>query len=259
MKNVDDYNKKIEVIKTITDDQIKVPNSIPIGIYIQEAEYLYSWCQDDKEELTSKGLDWTVVEDLPIRCGALREAESNWHQAKFLRREAENIWVRELSKGYDLRNEIAHHFYYAFQDSPSLLIKVKKFLKGTTHAEMIQCLNNLSVLGCYNQELLSKIGFDFTLLDLAAQKSDELSTKKKAASWESKDYLEPKKIRHQAFTYLKEAVDLIYDYGRYVFRKDSARLKGYRSNHLRKKRMRCKVRHNVPGTEPGPEPVTTDI
>ena len=117
----EDYKKKIEVIKTITDDQIKVPNSIPMGIYIQEAEYLYSWCQDDKEELTSKNLDWTVVEDLPIRCGVLRQAESNWHQAKFLRRKAENIWVQELSKGYNLKNEIAHHFYYAFQDSPSVL------------------------------------------------------------------------------------------------------------------------------------------
>ena len=259
MKNIDDYNKKIEVIKTITDDQIKEPNSIPMGIYIQEAEYLYSWCQDDKEELTSKGLDWTVVEDLPIRCGALRQAESNWHRAKFLRREAENIWVRELSKGYDLRNEIAHHFYYAFQDDTSLLRKVKKFLEGTTHAEMIQCLNNLSVLGRDNRELLRKIGFDFTLLDLAAQKSDELYTKKKAASWESKDYLEPKKIRHQAFTYLKEAVDLIYNYGRYVFWKNSDRLKGYRSNHLRKKSMSWKRRHNLPGTETGPEPETTDI
>jgi hypothetical protein len=252
MSYIEDYNKKIEVIKTITDDQIKVPNSIPVGIYIQEAEYLYRWCQDDKEEFTSKGLDWTVVEDLPVRFGALREAELKWHQAQYLRRKAENIWVRELSKGYDLKNEIAHHFYYAFQDSPSLIVKLKKFLKGTTHAEMIQCLNNLSVLGLSNQELLRKIGFDFTLLDLAAQKSDEFSTKKEAASWDSKDYLEAKKIRDQAYTHLKEAVDLVYDYGRYVFWKGSARLKGYSSNHLRKKRMRWKKRHNLP--EPEPEP-----
>ena len=259
MSTLEDYNKKNEDIKNITDDQIKVPNSIPMGIYIHEAEYLYRWCQDDKKELTSKGFDWTVVEDLPIRCGALREAESKWHRAKLLRREAENIWVQELSKGYDLRNEIAHHFYYAFRDNSSLIKKVKKLVTGTTHAGMLQSLNDLSVLGRFNRELLKKIGFDFTLLDLAAQKSDELSTKKAGASWDSKDYQEAKKIRHQAFTHLKEAVDMIYNYGRYVFRKDSARLKGYRSKHLRKKRMRCKIRHNVPGTEPGPEPVTTDI
>ena len=259
MSNLEDYNMKIEVIKAIPDDQIKTPNSIPVGIFNQEAEELYKWCQADKDELTAKGLDWTVVDDLPVRCGALREASTNWSREWRTREEAEKLWLLESPKGYDLRNEIAHHFYYAFQGSPSLIRKVKKFLKGTTHAEMIQCLNNLSVLGRYNQELLRKIGFDFTLLDLAAQKSDELSTKKKAASWDSEDYLEPKIIRHQAFTHLKEAVDLFYNYGRYVFWKNSARLKGYSSNHLRMKRMRCKRRYNVPGSEPGPEPVTSDI
>ena len=93
---------------------------------------------------------------------------------------------------------------------------------------------------------------------MARIKADELEAKYAAASWDSEDYLEAKKIRHQAFTHLKEAVDLIYDYGKYVFWKDSARLKGYRSNHLRMKRMRWKRRHNVPGPEPGPEQLTID-
>ena len=41
MSNVEDYNMKIEVIKTNTDDQIKIPTSIPVDNYIQEAENLY--------------------------------------------------------------------------------------------------------------------------------------------------------------------------------------------------------------------------
>jgi hypothetical protein len=254
----EDYNKKIEVIKAITDDQIKVPNMIPIGIYIQEAEDLYKWCQDDKEELTAKGLDWTVVEDLPVRCGALREAETNWNRAQFLRRKTENIWVQEFPKGYELRNKLIHHFYYAFRDKSSLIGKVKEIANRSTHDGMIDGLYDLNVLGLVNQYLLTKIGFDLTLLDLAAQKSRELATKKEEASWDSEDYLEAQKIRNQAFTHLKEAVDLIYDYGKYVFWKDYARLKGYRSNHLRMKRLRWKRRHNVPGPEPAPEQLTID-
>jgi hypothetical protein len=66
MSYIEDYNRKIEVLKAIPDDQIKSPKNIPLGIYTQEAEYLEKWCQDDKEELTAKGLDWAVVEDLPI-------------------------------------------------------------------------------------------------------------------------------------------------------------------------------------------------
>jgi hypothetical protein len=40
MSNLEDYNTKLEVIKAIPDDKIKIPNSIPVGIYNQEAEVL---------------------------------------------------------------------------------------------------------------------------------------------------------------------------------------------------------------------------
>jgi hypothetical protein len=258
MSNVEDYNMKIEVIKAISDDQIKNPNSIPVGIYIQEAEDLYKWCPDDKDELMAKGLDWTVVEDLPIRCGALREAESNWGREWRTREEAEKLWILESPKGYDLRNVVAHHFYYAFQDDPSLIGRVNAFLEGSTHADMIQCLNDLSVLGRANHELLTNIGFDLTLLDLAAQKSDELAPIYAAASRDRQDFSEFKKIRDQAFTHVKEAVDLIRKCGQYVFWRNASRVKGYRSNYLRRLNRRSNEENNEPEPGPGPvpEPVT---
>jgi hypothetical protein len=86
-----------------------------------------------------------------------------------------------------------------------------------------------------------------------------LARKKEAASFYSEDYLEVKKIRNQAYTHLKEAVDLIYDCGKFVFCENPARLNGYCSNHLRMKRMGWKRRHNVPGPEPGSEQLTIDI
>jgi hypothetical protein len=258
MSDIEDYNMKIEVIKTITDDQIKMPNNIPLGIYIQEAENLYAWCQDDKEELTAKGLDWTVVEDLPIRCGALREAETNWHRVQFLRSEDEKIWMRETPDGYDLRNVLVHHFRYAFRDDPSLMESVKEIADRITHDGMIQGLRDLYVLGINNRDLLTKIGFDFTLLGLAAKKAEEFARMYAAASWDREDYREAKKIHNQAFTHLKEAVDLIYEYGRYVFWRNAARLKGYRSNHLRNRYRKRARRNAVPGPETGPEPITIE-
>jgi hypothetical protein len=117
---------------------------------------------------------------------------------------------------------------------------------------MIDGLYDLNILGMIHQYLLEKIGFDFTLLEQAVQKSDDLASKKEAASFDSEDYLDTKKIRAQAYTHLKDAVDHIYDYGRYVFWKDTARLKGYSSNHLRLKRMRWKIRYNLLEPEPGP-------
>lgn len=258
MSYIEDYNMKIEVIKAITDDQIKIPTKIPVGIYIMEAHYLYSWCQDDKEELTAKGLDWTVVEDLPVRCGALKEAESKWQLEQKLRRRAEKIWVRDSSKGYYLRNVLVHHFHYAFRDDSSLIGWVKEIAQRTTHDGMIQGLKDLSVLGRANQELLTKIGFNLTLLDLASQTSDDMSSKYAAGSWKCKAYLEARKIRNQVFTHLKEAVDLIREYGRYVFWRNPARLKGYRSDYRRSLNKRSTRRNNVPELEPGYVPITNE-
>jgi hypothetical protein len=261
MRNENDYNynMKIDVIKAITDDQIKIPNSIPIPIYIQEAENLLAWCQDDKEELKAKGLDWTLVEDLQIRCGALIVAQAKWQRVQILRSEDENIWMRETQDGYDLRNELVHHFRFAFRDDSSLILSVGDISKRTTHKGMIQGLRDLYVLGINNRDLLTKIGFDFTMLGLAAKKAEELDSKYSAASCDREDYREAKKIRNQAFTHLKEAVDMIRKYGRFVFSRNAARLKGYRSKHLRKKGRRNTRRNTIPVPVPEPEPVTEPV
>lgn len=155
-----------------------------------------------------------------------------------MRRKAEKIWVRESLKGHALRKELIHHFNFAFRHDSSLIKKVKEIAKKSTRDYMIHGLYDLNTLGRDNQDLLIKIGFDFTLLDLAVKKYDELTTKNAAASFDSKDYLEAKTIRNQAYTHLKEAVDLIRECGKFVFCRNAYRLKGYRSNHLRKSKLR---------------------
>jgi hypothetical protein len=259
MSSVEEYNMKLDVIKAIPDDQIKNPNSMPMRIYIQESEHLFEWCQQDKDDLTVKGLDWTLVEDLPVRTGALSEAESIWGKERYTREEAERLWNLESPKGYDLRNEIAHHFYYAFQDSPTLIGRVNQFFEGSTHSDMIQCLNDFSVLGRDKHELLTSIGFDLTLLDLAAQKSDELRSLYAAATRDRKDFSDVKKIRDQAFTHLKEAVDKIRKCGQYVFWRNAARVKGYRSDYLRMLRRRSSDDNNEPDPQPDPLPEPDEL
>ena len=254
MSNIEEYNNKIEVIIAIPGDQIKVPNSIPVKTYIQEAEALYAWCQADKDTLMARGLDWTVVEDLPARCGALRRAQSNWKDERFSREEAEKIWMQESIKGYALKDELVHHFYYAFRDDTTLMGKVNDISEDGTHDGMIQGLNNLHAMGMSNQALLTNIGFDLTLLDLALQKSDELASMYAEAFRDREDYSEVKRIRDQAFTHLKEAVDKIRQCGQYVFWRNAARVKGYRSNYLRRLRRRSTDADNESEPETLPEP-----
>jgi hypothetical protein len=48
-----------------------------------EADNVYHWCQPDKDALAATGLDWSIVEDIPVRSGALGEAESIWIMERY--------------------------------------------------------------------------------------------------------------------------------------------------------------------------------
>jgi hypothetical protein len=56
----------------------------------------------------------------------------------------------------------------------SYLAAVRALGKGKNHTGMIQDLNDLTVLGKENPELLQTIHFDMSLLDKAAQMSGEI-------------------------------------------------------------------------------------
>ena len=251
MSSTDDYTTKIEVIKAIADDQVETPGSIPVGVYVQEAEDLYYWCQPDRDVLVAKGLSWELVEDLPSRCGALGVAQAKWKRERFSREEAEILWSANSPLAYALRDDLVQQFRFAFRGSASLLGRVAEIADGTGHADMIQDLRDLYELGTANTELLLAIDFDVTLLDRAAQTADEMSELLAQATRDRSDDSEVKRIRDQAYTYVKMVVDEICKYGQFVFRKNLARRKGYSSSYLRKKRAQLAAKKAVPLPVPG--------
>lgn len=238
MGNRDDYEKKLDVITAIKDDEIKTPHHIPVGAYIQEAETLYHQARKDKEELISVGVSWELIEDLPIRAGALIEAESDWYVQNKTRKEIATGWAEESPLAYDLKKQLLDTFYYAFRNRPDLLKTLKVTKKGRGHADMIQALNDLSVLGKKNAGLLEAVRFDKTLLDKAAQTAKAMSGLLADTNAYTRTHKEVKKIRDQAYTHLKEAVDEIRDAGQFVFKNHKDRIRGYRSEYLRSKNLK---------------------
>ncbi len=83
---------KREAIQAIIKEAIRYP-SMPMDTYLQEAHYLYQWCQPDRATLLRAGLDWLLVEDLPLRILAAAEAQSLWHNVMFGREEAQQLWA----------------------------------------------------------------------------------------------------------------------------------------------------------------------
>ena len=240
MGNRENYDQKLNDIMAIADNDMLEPNNIPVDVYIQEAENLYHWALKDKEDLTNRGLQWNYVEELPIRAGALREAESLWITKRFTKEEAGKLWKEKSPGAYELRNELLHDLRFAYRNNAELSSRVSAIAEGTGHADMLQDLNDLSVLGKNNQEPLNSIKMNLALLDEAAKTADELSSILASATGGEEVFTKAKKIRDKAYTYLKKAVDEVNDYGQFVFYHDDNRLKGYSSAYLRRKRSKSK-------------------
>ena len=232
-----DFNAKIKKLMAIRDEDVKKPN-MPVGEAVQEAENLVPWCKDDKAKLTKAGLDWLLVEDLPVRAGACRYAQSIWAKESQSQEEAEKEWKDKSPAAFDLRDRVVHHLTFAFRKESELLSKVQIIREGYSNADMLQDLSDENLLGKDNIELLKKVGVDTKLLDEAATQADELSVVLAKANGEAGDDSGAKEVRDKAYTYMKMAVDEIRATGQYVFWRDEDRKKGYVSAY--KKRGRKK-------------------
>lgn len=226
-----DYETMQPVLAALEVAAVKPPN-MPIDAFVQEAENLYHWSQQDREDLEHAGFDWSTVAELPVRAGACREAESRWITQRFTREDARKQWAVESVYAYDLRDELLHTLTYAYRNQADLLGRVQEIRDGNGHADMVQDLNDLAVLGRANLEPLAAINFTLTRLDEAATLAKSMGNLYGQVN--SEQYVEVLDMRNRAYTALYYSVRALRDCGQYVFWRDEERVQGYRSAYVRK-------------------------
>ena len=151
-----------------------------------------------------------------------------------MRQQAEQDWSDQSPSAFRLRDLLVHSFRYAFRNQEGLLSRVEEIAQDNTNSDMVQDLNDLSVLGKANLDLLTAVGFDVSLLDDAASLSDQMGDLLGATNGERKEDSEAMIIRNQAFTYLKQSMDEIRNCGKFVFWKKPDRLEGYVSDYWKR-------------------------
>lgn len=229
-----DFEAKQSTLETMNKDQVKEPD-MPVSVALQEAEDLKEWCLTDKEVLVNAGLNWQLVDDLPVRIGACRYIQSQWQKDFQTQEEAQKEWKLKSPAAYALRDELVHHFLHGYHDYPDLLNKTQKISEGAGHADMIQDLSDLSVLGIANPEPLKKINLDMTLLDKAAVLSEEMASLLAKSNGQKLGDNNLKIIRDKAYMHMKQAVDEIRRHGKYVFWRTPEREKGYVSKYYKQR------------------------
>ena len=244
MSNKDDFNAKLDAIQAIPNEQIQTP-ALPVDVFLQEAENLHHWSLADAEKLASIGITQEMIDDLPVRAGALREAQSLWFKDRYSQEEAQKEWAKKSPQAYTLRDELLHGFRYAYRNDETLLGRVSEIAEGSSHADMIQDLNDLSVLGDANNDPLNTVGFDTNKLAAAAEMADTLADVLATANGDKAEHNESKIFRDKAYTYLKELVDEVRDAGKYLFWKNETRYRGYISEYRRKHRSSATATNEI--------------
>ena len=234
MSSASDYNELLPQIKAIAPEMSSAP-TMPVDVYVQEAENLFHWCTDDQLALLAAGLNSTIINQLPVRAGACREAQSLWIKERNTNRVAEKQWKKQSPTAFALRNLLVHTFRYAFRKEDGLPARIGEIELGDSNSDLVQDLNDLSELGKANVDLLTAIGFDTDLLNTAASLADQMSDLLAATNAERKKNSEFLMIRNQAFAYLKLAVDEICECGKYVFWQNPDRFDGYTSDFWKRK------------------------
>jgi len=234
MANKEDYEAKLDVINAIPNDQIKVP-AMPVDDYLQEAEDTYHWSLDDAAQLATVGITQEMIDDIPVRAGALRQAQSIWFKDRHSQEEAQQEWKIQSPEAFDLRDELLHIFYFAFRKDEILLNRARAIAEGDSNADMIQDLNDLAVLGKANIDAIKAVGAKPALLDQAAIKADEMANLLAAANGDRAEQSEAKTIRDKAYTHLKELIDEVREAGKFLFWRNPDRHKGYISNYWKHK------------------------
>lgn len=232
MSNKENYLNKLETIKSIPTEATLVPN-LPVGSYLQECENLYQWALTDLEKLESIGFSKAMLDDLPVRAAACREAQSIWNKDFRSQQIAQQEWKELSPAAYELRDTLLHAMRYAYRNDAAILSRVSAIAEGSGNADMIQDLNDITVLGRQNLTQLLAVGIDEAKLAEAATLSNNLAPLLARANGDIAEQSQSKTIRDKAYTHLKQLADEIYAAGKFLFWKDEQRIKGYTISYWR--------------------------
>ncbi|RUT79840.1 hypothetical protein [Ancylomarina longa] len=222
-------------IKAIETKKIIEP-TIPIGIYLQEAENLVLWSTDDLNELAKVGITLQHISELRTRIDICRKVQTQWIHYKETQSEIEKRYKSKLEQAKHVRREIHHAFTFAFRNDSQLQALLKKSKQSNSLAHIVQDLSDLHAIGEHNKDLLEKISFNFDLLNKTKNLSGKLGSLAADYHGSINQRKENKGFRDKTYTYLKHLVDEIRDAGKFVFKKDKNRLPGYLIGYYSKKK-----------------------
>jgi hypothetical protein len=219
------FEKLLPELNAIPASEVKPPDT-SIEKAVRDGERMAAAAVQDLERFVAVGLAVEIAVQLEEALAALRVAETRYQAACLERQQALATWKGRAPAGLKLRRELLTAQTYAFRKFSSPLSKVTSLGRDETPAEVILDLAELSALGRQHKDLLGRINFDLSLLDLSALQAEELDRiyTRVCASGDSSD---ARLLRDRAFCRVRRIMAEISDAAQYVLRHDPVRLSVY--------------------------------
>jgi len=242
MNFADHYTIKLDTFMSIPADKVLHPGPEPINVFLQEANNLYIASLDDMEFLLTGGLRREIVDDLPARISALREAEGLWVVAQIEEAEVKQFRADRIAEARALQGRLLRTLRFVHGDRKILTRINAAARKDRSNSALVQSLADLAAAG---RELMpDKPDSIITpqILDEASERARSLAAMLAQAATENLNGNRALNIRNRAYTHLREAVDEVRRHGQFVFHEDPVKKKKYSSDYMRRARRRSEAR-----------------
>ena len=227
------YNELLPDILSVSDEKV-VTNFMPNDEAAAEAERVGVLCKQFNAILRNTGIDSIYIDTLAKRIGAFVWSAAVVESLLATETTADKEWTIRKPAGVEVRRLLIRDFLYAFRKNQELLDCVQQIIDGKGNRDLLLDILSCSKLGKGNIPLLNKINADVTLLDKAASLYTELSDIFARMTIDPKTHKKAVSIYNKAWTYLKEALDEIYEAGRFAFdEKDERHSLFYSDYHIR--------------------------
>lgn len=242
-----DEAKALEVLKpTIVAIPKKnvVQIAMPVNVMVQEACDMVQCARNDAGSLSTINYTMEKADDLELRAAACQQAESLWLEQNHCANGAEDNWAALREQAIEAKFDTIHTFKYAYRNNKNVMDAIAEVVEGGTHADTMQDISDLVVLGKKHPEPLTAINYDLSKLDTLEKLGNDASNALAIANENRLSGSEAKVLRDKAYTYLKEGLDELRAAGKFVFRKDEKKQKRYQSRYWRKRNSTYKKENN---------------
>ncbi len=206
-------------IQNVKDSDI-IKLSLPILWFLQQVQILLLRLFRNREKLESEKMDFRVLDYLMIMREACFELYSQTSMVSFPKDSHQRRWQALKEEGEMLLFDLMMAMEYAFHGYPELLSKLSFIREGSSNADFIKDLNDASVLGRENRDLIEAVGYDYQNFVHAGEMSKELGILLAEATIDKSQSPELTLQRNKALTILKNGVDGALRQARFILRSD---------------------------------------